>query len=310
MLDIILQRFFLYLKGTRGYSDTTIKAYKADLSEFVLFLKKSGVNQPSSIDKYILRKYLLNINTSYNYSRTTVIRKVASLRSFLKFLIQQEDNSVPSKLLLHLRSPKKEVKVPAFLNEAEIAKLIEAPQSADKFSDVRMRAILETLYSSGLRISELTGLNVTDVDLLGGSVRVFGKGSKERYVPLGSAALKAIKVYLESRDKLISSLKYPLGHGGTTTDKDALFINYRGGRLTPRGVRKLLDAWVKRVTLSQKISPHALRHSFATHMLEHGCDLRSIQEMLGHSSIGTTQIYTHMTVEKLKKIYDKAHPRR
>ena len=314
MLDILLQRFLVYLKGARNYSPLTVDAYSADLSDFVNFLKKSSVNSPQGIDKFILRKYILRINTSKNYSRATIIRKIASLRSFLKFLIQQE-KSIPSRLLLHIHSPKKEIKVPNFLTEEDVSQIIDAPYSSDKFTDLRMKAILEVLYSSGLRISELTGLNIGDVDLLGGSVRVFGKGSKERYVPLGGAAETALKDYLKARGDLLTALKRGSSSAGKdipVKDRDAVFLNLHGRRITPRGIRKLLDIWIRRASpiTGRKVSPHTFRHSFATHMLEHGCDLRSIQEMLGHSSIGTTQVYTHTTIERLKKIYDRAHPRR
>ena len=295
MLDVQLERFLLYLKGGRAYSGNTVDAYRRDLSDFVKFASTAGAVSPSDIDKHRLRKYLLELGTR-GYERSSVIRKVAALRSFLKYLSVQK--FIPSKLLLHVVSPKNQTKIPPVLSEDEVASAIDVP-AAETFADLRMKAILESLYSGGLRISELTELNVPDADLLGGMIKVLGKGSKERYVPLGGSAADALKKYLDARIRVPGLPANP-----------ALFVNLRGGRITPRGIRKLLVSWLARAGVKSNATPHTFRHSFATHMLDRGCDLRSIQEMLGHASLATTQHYTHMSVARLKKVYEKAHPRR
>lgn len=295
MLDVQLERFLLYLKGGRAYSGNTVEAYRRDLSDFVKFAVGAGAASPSDLDKYRLRKYLLELGTR-GYERASVVRKVAALRSFLKYLSVQK--FIPAKLLLHVVSPKKQTKIPPVLSEDEVASAIDVPR-AETFADLRMKAILESLYSGGLRISELTELNVPDADMLGGMIKVLGKGSKERYVPLGDSAATALKKYLDARGRVPRLPENP-----------ALFVNLRGGRITPRGIRKLLVLWLARAGIKGKATPHTFRHSFATHMLDRGCDLRSIQEMLGHANLATTQHYTHMSVARLKKVYEKAHPRR
>lgn len=293
MLEIQLERFYVYLKGSRNCSPHTVKAYQGDLNEFKDFLVRAGIKDFSSVDKFAVRKYLLELNRRH-LAKNSVIRKVSALKSFFKFLVNQ--NIIPAKILLHLYSPKKENKVPVFLSEQETEKIIDLPSDAS-FAAVRMKCILEVLYSTGIRIEELVNLNLGDVDLLGGMVKVFGKGGKERYVPVGDRACDALKQYLDARKKISPS-------------SPSVFVNLRGGRLTARGIRKLLKNWLSAAAINKKITPHTFRHTFATHMLERGCDLKSIQEMLGHSSLTTTQIYTHYTVDRLKKIYEKAHRRK
>lgn len=293
VLEYQLERFYVYLKGTRNYANNTLISYKNDLNNFVEFLKKSGVNDFASVNKLLLRSYILELN-SKNFSRNTVIRKISAIKSFFKFLISQ--SIIPSKILAYLHSPRKETNIPSFLSEEEINKIINIPDEKS-FASERMRAIIEVLYSSGIRINEMVNLNLDDVDLIGGMLKVFGKGGKERYVPIGDTACRAIKSYLDERKKVVPRSR-------------ALFINLRGERITARGVRKLISGWIERAAITKKVTPHTFRHTFATHLLERGCDLRSIQEMLGHSSLSTTAIYTHFTIDKLREIYRHAHPRK
>jgi integrase/recombinase XerC len=194
--------------------------------------------------------------------------------------------------LLGVSSPRQEKHLPAFLTEEEVCRLIEASLAKDE-AGLRDRAILETFYSCGLRISELVGLNLDDIDFIGGIIKVRGKGKKERIVPIGDHAISAIRGYLDRRKK----------------ESDALFLNQRGKRITDRGIRNIVSKYLRISGIRQGISPHTLRHSFATHLLNRGADLRTVQELLGHANLATTQIYTHLTTEKLKNVYDKAHPR-
>jgi integrase/recombinase XerC len=219
-----------------------------------------------------------------------VARKLSSLRTFFKYL-QREGvlKKNPASLLM---TPKLDKTLPHFLTEDEAARLVEAPAES-RISDYRDRAIFETLYSAGIRVSELVGLDLQDVDLIGNIIKVRGKGRKERMVPVGDKAVEAIRAYLDIRKK----------------SSEAVFLNPSGKRLTARSVRNIINKHIAKTAIQQKVHPHMLRHSFATHLLNRGADLRSVQELLGHVNLSTTQIYTHLTTEKLKKIYDNAHPR-
>ena len=217
-------------------------------------------------------------------------RHLSTLRSFFKFLVRE--GFLKNNPLLSVASPKIEKHLPSFLTEEETVRLIEASCPKNE-SGLRDRAILETFYSSGLRISELVGLNLDDVDFIGGIIKVRGKGKKERIVPVGDKALQSLREYLNKRKKQTQSL----------------FLNKRGTRITDRGVRGIVAKYIRISGMKQRISPHTLRHSFATHLLNRGADLRTVQELLGHASLSTTQIYTHLTTERLKSVYDKAHPR-
>jgi tyrosine recombinase XerC len=228
-----------------------------------------------------------------NYSKRTVARKLASLRSFFRFL--RREGYIKSDPAADISSPKLDKKLPKFLDVGKINTLIEKPDTSN-LGGMRDRAILETLYSTGIRVSELVGLDMSDIDQIGGVVKVLGKGSKERIVPIGEKALDAIRKYNDKKDRRSRS-------------RDAAFLNNRGGRLTDRSVRRMIDKYIKACAIEEKISPHSLRHSFATHLLDRGADLRSVQELLGHMNLSTTQIYTHVTTERLKSVYDKAHPR-
>ncbi len=293
MMNVQLERFYTYLKGTRNYSIHTVGSYKNDMSDLKIFLKKNNIMEFSQIDKYIVRKYLLHLSKK-NLEKNTVIRKISAVRSFFRYLINQK--LLDSRILLHLHSPKKERKAPVFLSENEVEKIAELP-SSDSFPALRTKCIIEVLYSSGIRIAELVNLNLGDIDLLGGMIKVRGKGEKERIVPIGEPATYIFKKYLEERRKIGS-------------ESPGVFLNLRGRRITARGISKLLKNWMKNSYVLKRVTPHTFRHSFATHLLDRGCDLKSIQEMLGHSSLSTTQIYTHFTLEKLKKVYEKARLRK
>ncbi len=219
---------------------------------------------------------------------------MACLRSFFKFLCRE--GHLKTNPMVGLVGPKLEKKLPIFLNEDDIGRLLDSPDPAD-FKGARDKAILESLYSTGIRVSELVGLNIEDVDFIGGVVRVLGKGRKERLAPIGDKALRCIKHYLEKRSSLAAA------------GNRALFLNKNKTRLTDRSVRNILEHYINVTSLRADISPHSLRHSFATHLLNRGADLRSVQELLGHANLSTTTIYTHLSTEKLKNVYDQTHPR-
>lgn len=284
--------FIQYLQAERNASPHTVEAYSRDLEQFTAFLRKQidpslTIHQISHLH---IRSYLASVHKEL--TKSSIGRKLAAIRSLFRFLLRRgmvEKN--PAELV---STPKKEKRLPFHLNIDEITTLVEAPRAAELLSS-RDRAILETLYSSGLRVSELTGLDVGGIELAAGSVRVFGKGGKERIVPLGSKAVMAIDEYLELR--------------GNPELKAPLFVNSRGGRLTRRSVARIVDRYMLHLETMKKASPHTLRHTFATHLLEGGADLRSIQEMLGHASLSTTQKYTHVSIDRLLEVYDKAHPK-
>ena len=228
-------------------------------------------------------------------SKRTIARKLSCLRSFFRFLCRE--GIIDHNPAEPVPTPRLEKRLPSFLDEQQMTRLLAAP-STKRWQDVRDRAILETLYSTGMRVSELAGLNLDDLDEISGTVIVRGKGKKERLCPIGETALKAIRVYMAKRPKG-KALRVPY----------ALFVSQKGNRLTVRQVDRLLVRYVRAAGLPASISPHSLRHSFATHLLDRGADLRSVQELLGHASLSTTQIYTHVTAQRLKKVYDQAHPR-
>jgi integrase/recombinase XerC len=250
-----------------------------------------------SADTDTVRTYLAFLNEK-QYSKATIARKLATLRSFYKFLVKR--NELTSNPVVAVRTPKQEKKLPRFLDYEEVKKLLDTPPQ-DNWLGARDRAILETLYSTGIRVSELVALNMDDIDFLGEVVHVRGKGKKERITPIGSSALQVIQYYMEYRNKRAQN--------NTNFDSKVLFVNKHGRRLSTRSVRRKMDKYLKMAGLDPAISPHTLRHSFATHMLNNGADLRSVQELLGHQSLSTTQIYTHLTTTKLKDVYENAHPR-
>lgn len=244
-----------------------------------------------------IRAYLAEL-TDLGLARTTILRKIASLRSFFKYLTLQ--GLIDRNPLLELQSPKRQKKLPQFLSVREIEELLKIADASPK--GLRDRAILEVLYGTGMRVSELTGLNLDDLDLDRGYLRVYGKGARERITFLGKKGSQALNDYLRKGRPFFQDRRPEY----TTR---AVFLNKNGTRLSARSIRRLLDGYVRKAALEKKISPHTLRHSFATHLLEGGADLRAVQEMLGHVYISTTQIYTHLERDKIKKTYNKAHPR-
>ena len=251
-----------------------------------MFLRSSGFESFLNADKNTIRKYLSLLNEK-KFGKATLTRKFSSLRTFYKFLTLNE--YVGASPLGSMSGPKKDKKMPAFLTEEEMRGLFEIPELT-----LRDRAMIELLYSCGLRIEELVGLNIKNIDFFGNTVTVFGKGSKERIVPAGEPALAVVREYIGVRRQNPNS---------------PVFLNARGQRLDQRAARRALHNWFIKAGFTKKVSPHTLRHTFATHILDRGCDLRSVQEMLGHKNLVTTQVYTHVTIESLKRVYEKAHPR-
>lgn len=282
-------KFKGYLEVEKNYSPHTVKNYLADLAEFSAFSGK----EPAEVDHLTVRKFLMFLRER-ELSKRSMARKLSSIRSFFRFL--QKDGYMPDNPVASVSTPKLDKKLPEFLDEKSVLSLIMSAKEAN-FQGARDKAILETLYGAGLRVSELVGIDMDDADLISGVLKVLGKGRKERLAPVGEKAVSAIRAYLEHRNVLPSG------------DKKALFLNKSGRRLTAGNVRSIVDRRIHQVSLNGRFSPHTLRHSFATHLLNRGADLRSVQELLGHKNLSTTQIYTHVTTERLKAVYDKAHPR-
>jgi tyrosine recombinase XerC len=289
MVERYVEKFLRYLEIEKNYSKHTLLNYSADLEHFARYLSGANIE---SVDYLCLRKYLAALKEK-NLNNRSVARRLSALRSFFKFLVRE--GLLKNSPLELLSSPKLDKHLPMFLTEEEALRLIQAPVPKDESDEraLRDKAMLETFYSTGIRISELVALNIQDLDFISGAAKVLGKGRKERLVPIGEAAISSIRQYLDKRK----------------SKADIIFLNKNGKRITERGARMAVDKYIKLVSLKQGVSPHTLRHSFATHLLDRGADLRSVQELLGHSSISTTQIYTHLTTERLKNVYDKAHPR-
>ena len=288
-MDRYISKFLTYLEIEKNASSYTILNYRIDLKQARGFLQNKEVQK---IDRLDIRKYLAFLKGK-NLTKRTIARKLSCLRSFFRFLARE--GYIGSSPVAGISSLKLEKRLPVFLNVDKVEKLIESPDS-ETLRGLRDRAVLETLYSTGMRVNELVGLNIGRVDFIGGMVKVYGKGKKERLIPIGDKALRAIRDYLAKQ---------------TTKKKDSqpLFLNKNNKRLTDRGIQNLVNRYIKIASLKEKISPHTFRHSFATHLLDKGADLRSVQELLGHVSLSTTQIYTHITTEHLKSVYNKAHPR-
>lgn len=290
-METWIEAFLLHLQN-KNFSPHTIKSYRADLQEFLLFFKQRNQNDLRFFTSAHIRSFLAAVQTRHHSARNTILRKIASLRSFAAYLLllgKLERN--PFKLL---PAPKREKLLPKFLSVPETERLLETAAHSNHFA-ARDKALFELMYSSGLRRSEITGLCIKDVDFFNGIVKVFGKGAKERLVPVTDAALEALKTYLSCR-------KNP-------QPQDALFLNKNGKRLTGDGLAYIFKNTAIASHLARKVTPHSLRHSFATHLLNNGCDLRSLQEMLGHKSLAATQVYTHVSLEKLKSVYEHAHPK-
>ncbi len=287
-----VEEFLNFLTTEKGASEHTTKNYGIDLREFVKFNEGKELSGLTYLD---IRSFLAFLKTR-EYSKSSISRKLACLRSFFKYLVRE--NILAQNPTAGIATPKKEKRLPSFMNPDEITKLLDSP-AKNSWEEKRDKAILEMLYSSGLRVSELAGLNHDDLDFFQGLVRVRGKGKKERIVPVGQTALNSLRAYWD--------MKAP--RETTNAIKKPLFISRIGSRLTDRSVRRMILKYVKRTGLGKEISPHTFRHSFATHMLDRGADLRSVQELLGHANLSTTQIYTHVTTQRLKDAYVAAHPR-
>lgn len=293
---LLTNEFINHLKAEKNVSNHTIRGYKKDIEQFFEFLKSNRINSINSVDHRLIRKYSGSL-FERNLRRTSIARKLASTRTFFSFLVREE--IIDTNPTTSLRTPKLEKRLPVFLDVKEIFLLLESPDDGT-LTGIRNRAILEVLYSTGIRVSELVGLNVGDIDLISGLVKVKGKGNKERIVPIGTSALNSIKKY-EYKKSSIGIEPF--------TNRTPLFINKRAGRLTDRQVRRIVETEIKKCSIKRKASPHTLRHTFATHMLNNGADLRAVQELLGHANLSTTQIYLHTTTELLKRVYEKSHPR-
>ncbi len=286
-MERAIRDFKRYLTVERNLSLRTCASYLSDLRQFSRFLAPTPVE---NADRLAVRSYVARLSAERK-ARSTTARRLSVLRSFFDFLLEAgRVGKNPARLVPRPKIPKR---LPNFLTVDEAARLMNGPRGEAALAG-RDRAILELFYSSGLRLSELVGLSVGDLDLASGSVRVFGKGSRERIVPVGSKAVEALRDYL-ARDRVLQSAR-------------PLFLNRRGGRLTPRSVERIVKKYMTEIG-KPAFSPHALRHSFATHLLDNGADLRSIQEMLGHRSLSTTQRYTHLLPGRLMRVYDRAHPR-
>jgi integrase/recombinase XerC len=286
-MNIYIDKFIRYLDIERAVSAHTLRAYRKDLEDFFEYVK----TEPDKIDMMDVRGFIAD-QIKQGLNKTTVGRRLASIRSFFKFLCREGYiKSNPAKLVPNPKLPKL---LPRFLSVDDVFSLVEKPEGIG-FIPVRDKAILELLYSSGPRVSELSGLNIDDLNIKGYLIKIKGKGKKERIVPVGSKAIDAMKSYMIERMLLKSKDR-------------ALFLNRMGTRLTDRGVRRIVVKYAKALTINGQIGPHTLRHTFATHLLQGGADLRVIQELLGHSSLSTTQKYTHLDITHLMDIYDKAHP--
>ncbi len=286
-----VERFLRYLSAERNASAYTCQNYALDLEQFFAFL---GRRSPQDIRPLEIRQFVAHLSTQQR-ARRTIARKLSCLRSFFRFLCRE--GTLERNPAAAIPTPRLDKRLPSFLDERQMAQLIERP-AGGTWQALRDRAILETLYSTGMRVSELVGLNLEDLDEISETAVVRGKGKKERLCPIGSTALAAIRRYLKARPEQ-KQLKTPY----------ALFVSQKLTRLTVRQVDRLLIRYVQAAHLPASISPHSLRHSFATHLLDRGADLRSVQELLGHASLSTTQIYTHITPQRLKKVYEQAHPR-
>ena len=308
----LVRQFLDYLRLERHFSDYTVKSYGADLIQFGQFLMAQIGNSESiralpgdmtcddralKCEPLLIREFLAYLYAQ-NYTKSTTARKLATLRSFYKFLIRRGVVSVNP--LSTIRTPKQEKRLPKCLDLEQVQKLLDAPGDGDLLS-ARDKAMLEVLYSSGIRVSELVELEMQDLDLQEGVLRVKGKGRKDRLTPIGSQAIKAVQRYFELRGQDARCQQ--------STHASRVFLNKHGEPLSTRSVRRKLDKYLVQAGLDPGISPHTLRHSFATHLLNNGADLRSVQELLGHQSLSTTQIYTHLTTSRMKEAYDSAHPR-
>ncbi|SES74836.1 tyrosine recombinase XerC subunit [Oceanobacillus limi] len=289
--------FIEYLQIEKNASPYTVKYYSYDLETFFLFLQQEDIREITEIDQRIVRVYLTKLYDQ-QLSRKSVSRKISSLRSFFRFL--ERESYVSSNPFLNVSLPKAQKPIPGFLYMEELEKLFEVNDLSTPLGQ-RDQVILELLYATGIRVSECQKLTIKDIDFSIGTILVTGKGNKERYIPFGSFAEKAIDTYLQDgRQKLLTK---------SNNDTEYIFLNARGNPLTDRGIRLVLKKMVEKAALTVHVHPHKLRHTFATHMLNEGADLRAVQELLGHENLSSTQVYTHVTKDHLRNIYLNSHPR-
>ena len=327
MMTDHLKAFLQFLSLNRNASAHTVRAYESDLSQLLAHVAttagiKRGALTPAHLDRAAIRSFLAELHKR-GQARASAARKLAATRTFLRYL--RREGVIDDDPGAMVATPKRDIRMPAHLSEPEMVALIGAASEATPLGR-RDRAILELFYASGLRLSELVGLDLDDVNLSGRMSRVLGKGGKQRLVPFNTSAAKAIRAYLNDREMIVrgrvgqegrdgpafaarAASARQAGRGGWKMTRSPLFVNYRGGRLTVRSVDRLVRRYVAATSARMGISPHALRHSFATHLLQRGADLRAIQELLGHAQLSTTQRYTHVNAAQLLEVYRKAHPR-
>jgi integrase/recombinase XerC len=300
-----IDRFSDYLKYQRNASEHTLRNYISDLDQFYEYLcprNSDGARRDlnlSEIDHITIREYMATLYQA-KLKKTSISRKLATLRTFFRFLCREQVLEMnPARLV---SSPRLEKRLPKVISIDEVIQFIETP-NGETVLGKRDRAILELLYATGCRVSEVAGMNLEDIDFKHETIRVRGKGRKERFVPFGSKAKEALQSYIEVRGMLVAEAPEH------KREAKAVFLNYQGTRITTRSIGRLVDKYVKECAMAHDISPHSLRHSFATHLLSAGADLRAIQELLGHARLSTTQIYTHVSIDQLMQVYDKAHPR-
>lgn len=297
-LAVLFNAFLEWLTVERNYSPKTVESYGRDLAEFMAFLGSDATI--AQLTPQAVRTHVYALNRRNKAS--SVARKLSAMRSFFRFLIRRQLLDVDP--VAAIATPRQEKHIPSFLTVDEVFSLMEMPGPTDPFA-LRDRAILEILYSTGLRVAELAALDLNRLDLAEGMARVRGKGGKERLVPVGTPALESVHHYLPQRERLC---RERMARGDAVEDQ-AIFLNSRGGRLTTRSIERLVGFYAQRAGIATRITPHALRHSFATHLLEMGADLRTVQELLGHASLSTTQRYTHLNMDHLSAVYDQAHPK-
>lgn len=288
-----MREFVDYLKIVKNYSDNTIRNYEIDLDEYKVFLDHKGITN-YNVDYKIVREYIEYLN-KLNYKSNTISRRISALRSFYKFLYKK--NKVSFNPMVLINNPKKEKELPKFLYVNEIEELLS--QMDNSIQGIRDHLIIELLYSTGIRVSELVNIKIKDIDFNNKIIKIIGKGSKERIVIYGSYLENVLNNYLNNSRCFIKNYN----------NTDYLVINMNGNKITDRSIRNIINKYMKMTTIQKRISPHTLRHTFATHLLDNGCDLRAVQELLGHSDLGTTQIYTHISNERLRDVYLKSHPR-
>ncbi len=290
-----LQDYLNYLSDERGLAKNTLESYGRDLQQFLTYLKEKKNLDIKETTQATVIGYLLQLQ-SKGKATATLSRSLAAIKSYYQFLVRE--SIIERNPTINLDAPKQEKRLPKVLSVEDVEQLLDQPDLKHPIG-IRDRAMLEVLYATGLRVSELISLKLIDVNLEMGYIKCFGKGSKERIVPLGSISLKYLKMYIDHARKFLASTPF----------ETVLFLNHHGKGLTRQGFWKIIKRYAENLNIQIEITPHTLRHSFATHLLENGADLRSVQEMLGHADISTTQIYTHLTKDRIREVYDQAHPR-